>query len=165
MTDIPPGSMPPPTGGGSGYGVGGGQLAEWPDRLVSGLIDFVAPFVIVWVINFFLGFGIGSTSFDIGALFLGFAIWLLPLAWVLYQGHLAGTTGQSMGMKQSGLRLVGEQTGQPIGSQQGLVRNLLFVPGFLCCGIIVLVDNLWPLWDAKKQTLRDKIAKSVVVKG
>ncbi len=142
-----------------------GQLAEWQDRLVSGLIDFVAPFIVVSIINFFLGLGIGSTSFDIAGLFLSWAIWLLPLAWTLYQGHLAGSTGQSMGMKQSGLRLVGEQTGQPIGSQQGLVRNLLFIPGYLCCGLIVLVDSLFPLWDPKKQTLRDKIAKSVVVKN
>ncbi|MEJ7583487.1 MAG: RDD family protein [Acidimicrobiales bacterium] len=140
-----------------------GQLAEWPDRLVSGLIDFVVPFIIFQIINTVLGVGFGT--FDIGGLFLSWAIWLLPLAWTLYQGHLAGSTGQSMGMKQSGLRLVGEQTGQLIGSQQGLIRNLLFIPGYLCCGLLVVIDSLFPLWDPKKQTLRDKIAKSVVVKA
>ena len=141
-----------------------GQLAEWQDRIVSGLIDFVGPFLVVYIINFVLGFGIGSSNFSISGFIIGSVIWLVPLAWALYQGHLAGTTGQSMGMKQSGLRLVGEQTGQNIGSQQGIVRNLLFLPGYLCCGLIVLIDSLFPLWDPKKQTLRDKIAKSVVVK-
>jgi uncharacterized RDD family membrane protein YckC len=67
-------------------------------------------------------------------------------------------------MKQTGLRLVGEQTGQNIGGSQGLLRNLLFVVTGCCCGIVGLVDNLFPLWDAKKQTLRDKIGKSVVIK-
>ena len=36
----------------------------------------------------------------------------------------------------------------------------------LCCGgLLVLIDALFPLWDPKKQTLRDKIAKSVVIKA
>ena len=67
-------------------------------------------------------------------------------------------------MKQSNLRLVSETTGQPIGSQQGIVRNLLLLVGYFCCGIVVVVDALFPLWDPKKQTLRDKIAHSVVIK-
>lgn len=142
-----------------------GPLAEWQDRLVSGLIDFVAPFFVFFIINLFVGSGFTGVSFDVGKLFLSWAIWLLPLGWVLYQGHLAGSTGQSMGMKQSGLRLVGEQTGQVIGSQQGIVRNLLFLPGYFCCNILVVIDSLFPLWDPKKQTLRDKIAKSVVIKA
>ena len=31
-------------------------------------------------------------------------------------------------------------------------------------GLLVLIDSLFPLWDPKKQTIRDKIAKSVVIK-
>ncbi|CAN5498050.1 hypothetical protein BH10ACT1_BH10ACT1_42450 [soil metagenome] len=141
-----------------------GPLAEWQDRLVSGLIDWLGPYLIAYFLNIFVGVGVTGFRFSGSRLFLGWGLYLLAFAWTLYQGSLAGTTGQSMGMKQSGLRLVGEQNGQPIGSSQGIVRNLLFLPGFFCCGLLTLIDSLFPLWDPKKQTLRDKIAKSVVIK-
>ncbi len=175
MSNMPP---PPPPGGGfppppaGGFPPAGGPppgvpgpLAEWQDRLLSGVIDFFG----LWFVGQVLasignGFSIGFGS-DLGPLwYLGTLIQVAAVGWALYNGYLAGTTGQSFGMKQSGLRLVGEQTGQPIGGNQGLVRNLLFVATGCCCPIVGLVDNLFPLWDAKKQTLRDKIAKSVVVK-
>ncbi len=167
----PPPSGPPPGGGGGFPPPGGGSgpppgtpgpLAEWQDRLVSGLIDYIAPFIVAQIVSFAIGYS--PTDFGTGLL-LGWVIFLFPFGWALYMGYMAGETGQSIGMKQSGLRLVGEQTGQPIGSNQGVVRNLLLLPGFFCCGLIVIVDALFPLWDPKKQTLRDKIAKSVVIKS
>ncbi|HYI62638.1 MAG TPA: RDD family protein [Acidimicrobiales bacterium] len=169
MSNLPP---PPPPGGGFPPPAGGpppgvpGPLAEWQDRLLSGVIDFFGPWLLGWLIST-VGGGINPFSrTDLGGLYwLGSLIQLAAVGWALYNGYLAGQTGQSIGMKQSGLRLVGEQTGQPIGGNQGLVRNLLFVVSGCCCGIVGLVDNLFPLWDAKKQTLRDKIAKSVVVKS
>ena len=54
----------------------------------------------------------------------------------------------------------------PSAATRALVRNLLLVANVICCGgIILLVDALFPLWDPKKQTLRDKIGKSVVIKS
>jgi len=159
---MPPGGVPPAGGGPvmSPYG----PLAEFQDRILSGVIDFLAP----WIIGYILAsVGGAFTPFggDRGGLwFAGYGVQLLAVAWSLYNGYLAGQTGQSIGMKQSGLRCVGENTGQPIGGGQGVVRNLLWVVGGCCCGIIILVDGLFPLWDPKKQTLRDKIAHSVVVK-
>jgi uncharacterized RDD family membrane protein YckC len=162
----PGGGFPPPGGGGFQGGPGPtGQLAEWQDRLLSGVIDFFGP----WIVGYLLstvgnGFSFGYAS-DAGALWLlGSLLQVGAVGWALFNGYQAGQTGQSIGMKQTGLRLVGEQTGQPIGGQQGLVRNLLFIVTGCCCGLVGLVDNLFPLWDEKKQTLRDKIAKSVVVK-
>ncbi len=145
--------------------MGGGRLAEWPDRAVSGLIDFAGPFIVGWLLQV-IGGGINPFAGDFGGLYLiGGLIQLAAVGWGLYNGYLAGSTGQSVGMKQSGLRLVGADSGGLLGGSQGLVRNLLLVPGMLCCAPLLLVDNLWPLWDPKKQTLRDKIGKSVVIKG
>jgi uncharacterized RDD family membrane protein YckC len=133
---------------------------------VAGLIDYVGPFILANVVGGVVNAAV-STSTNLYFSPFGFLFSLLALGWALYNGYIAGQTGQSTGMKQSGLRLVGEQTGQPIGGTQGLVRNLLFLAYAICgCfGIVVLLDALWPLWDTNKQTLRDKIAKSVVVKG
>jgi len=151
--------VPPPGGGAPG------QLAEWQDRLVSGLIDYIGPFILGSALQTFSGgFVPGMGGFG-GLYFAGFGIQILTLAWALYNGYLAGTTGQSFGMKQSGLRLVSEANGQVIGGNQGLVRNLILIPGLFCCGLLTLIDALFPLWDPKKQTLRDKIAHSVVIKA
>lgn len=162
----PGGGFPPPGGqpGGPPPGVPG-PLAEWQDRLVSGLIDWVGPLILAFLLNILLS-AIVDLSTNVWFNPTGIVINLLAVAWILYNGYLAGETGQSFGMKQSGLRLVGEQTGQNIGGGQGLIRNLLFVGLALCCLVwpVVIVDTLFPLWDTKKQTLRDKIAKAVVVK-
>lgn len=159
-----------PPGGGGGYQPGGfgggapGQLAEWQDRLMSGVIDFFAPYLLGYLLQI-IGGGLNPFAPDFGVLYIiGSLLQLGTVAWALYNGYLAGSTGQSIGMKQSGLRLVSEVDGQLIGGNQGLVRNLLFIPAFCCCNILLLVDNLFPLWDPKKQTLRDKIGKSVVIK-
>jgi uncharacterized RDD family membrane protein YckC len=147
-----------------------GPLAEWQDRIVSGLIDYVVPWILFGVISAVLAFSSDDSSVVFAFNPLSFFVTLLPVAWALYMGYMAGQTGQSLGMRQSGLRLVGETTGQPIGGSQGLVRNLLFAAAWLAnclCyfgGLLVLIDSLFPLWDPKKQTLRDKIAKAVVIK-
>lgn len=70
-----------------------------------------------------------------------------------------GRTGQSVGKKAMGIKLIHEQTGQPIGALQSLLRELL-------SGIINQVfylSYLWMLWDDNKQTLHDKIIHSTVI--
>ena len=137
---------------------------------MSGLIDYVAPWVIFGIIGFFVAVASSDTSIGFTFNIPYFLISLLPVGWALYQGYLAGQTGQSMGMKQSGLRCVSETTGQPVGGSQGLVRNILFAVAWLAnclCffgWLIILIDSLFPLWDPKKQTLRDKLGKTVVIK-
>jgi hypothetical protein len=57
------------------------------------------------------------------------------------------------------IRLVSEETGQPIGMLMAFVRDICHILDSLIC----YVGWLFPLWDAKRQTLADKIVKSVVV--
>ncbi|MCC6433878.1 MAG: RDD family protein [Acidimicrobiales bacterium] len=173
----PPGATPPgggytPPGGGfsappSAYGAPGGYsapggfggtpgpLAEWQQRALGGLIDYVGPSVLLFVI-FLVTRSIA----------LYFLLWLASLAWGGYNAYLNGATGQSIGKKVVGLKVLGEQTGQVIGAGMGIVRWLIpAVIGFIpCIGFIFfIVDLLFPLWDAKKQTLHDKAVKSVVI--
>jgi uncharacterized RDD family membrane protein YckC len=57
------------------------------------------------------------------------------------------------------MKLVSEQTGQPIGALNAFLRDIChFVDGIIC-----YVGFLFPLWDAKRQTLADKIMKTVVI--
>jgi uncharacterized RDD family membrane protein YckC len=73
-----------------------------------------------------------------------------------------GTTGQSIGKGVMNIKVVGENTGQPLGTGGAFVRWLMhtFVDGAIC-----YLGFLWPLWDDKKQTWGDKVASSVVVQA
>ena len=70
-----------------------------------------------------------------------------------------GKTGQSLGKKWTGITLLSEQTGQPLGAGMTFVRGLAHFLDSLPCNI----GYLWPLWDTKRQTFADKIMNSVVV--
>ncbi|XVV13952.1 RDD family protein [Actinoplanes sp. CA-131856] len=128
--------------------------ASWIQRVGAYLIDglCVAPFSI-------LGALLGMSDGKINALYYVFA--LLGLAVTAYNRWFqGGKTGQSWGKKALGLRLVGEQTGQPIGAGLAFARDLAhFIDAIIC-----YIGFLFPLWDAKRQTLADKIVKTVVIR-
>ena len=75
--------------------------------------------------------------------------------------YLAGKTGQSWGKRALGLRLLKEQTGQPIGFGMAFVRDLAHIVDTVIC----YIGFLFPLWDAKRQTLADKMTGTIVVRG
>jgi uncharacterized RDD family membrane protein YckC len=82
---------------------------------------------------------------------IGVAIWNM----IFRQGR----TGWSIGKQVIGIRLIGENTGQPIGPGLTFVRMLAHVLDSLPC----YLGYLWPLWDAKRQTFADKIMTTVVI--
>ncbi len=79
----------------------------------------------------------------------------------LYQLYRQGTTGQTIGKKIVGIRVIREADGQYTGFGMAFVRALAhFVDGIAC-----YIGFLWPLWDDKKQTFADKMCSTVVVRG
>lgn len=96
-------------------------------------------------------------------------------AQLLYNVGLHATTGQTIGKRLVGIRLVraDEPTrspGLPAASlrwliQLGAPQALQGVPvvGFLV-GLFGLADHLWPLWDQRNQALHDKAARTLVVR-
>jgi uncharacterized RDD family membrane protein YckC len=70
-----------------------------------------------------------------------------------------GPTGQTVGKKALGIRVIDFKVGGPIGYGRGLVRTI----ARLLSGIVLFLGYLWMLWDPEKQTWHDKIAGTVVV--
>jgi uncharacterized RDD family membrane protein YckC len=88
---------------------------------------------------------------------LGVLAWLV--IW-LYNGcYLNGTTGQSWGKRALRLKLVRMADTQLIGAGAAVVRGLAHILDILTLG----VGFLLPLWDARRQTLADKVMKTIVV--
>ena len=71
--------------------------------------------------------------------------------------RMAGGAGSSIGKGVMKFKVVSEQTGQPIGFGMSIVRQLAhFLDSVIC-----YIGYLFPLWDAKRQTIADKVMKTV----
>jgi uncharacterized RDD family membrane protein YckC len=148
----PPAGYPPAGYPAAGYGQAPAvQYASWIARVGSLIIDWL-PYGVILAVG-------RAVNGEIGAVYYVFL--LIGLAyWGWNRWYTAGHSGQSLGRRALGIRLVSLTTGQPIGAGLAFGRDVLHILDLIPC----LVGFLWPLWDAQKQTFADKIVKTVVVK-
>jgi uncharacterized RDD family membrane protein YckC len=78
---------------------------------------------------------------------------------IAYYTYLEGTSGQTLGKKALGIRVVSLEGGGSIGFGRAFIRYI----GRIVSAIPLLLGYLWMLWDKEKQTWHDKFAGSVVV--
>lgn len=189
MTDQPPpGSHPPPPGGGypsqhggyvppgAGPGPSQGSYTPWLNRVVAWVIDII-PVLLVQAIAWGILAGTQETvcvtdtsEFDLGEfcatgastpgqlavaaagfVILGYVIWNF--------GYRQGTTGSSIGKSIVKFKVISEKTWQPIGFGLSIVRQV----AHLLDAVICYIGFLWPLWDAKRQTIADKVMTTVCI--
>ncbi len=143
-----------------------GYYASWGDRVIATLWDFLYAWPGLLVL--LLGVLITAVGGDmdngpvtiVGVLVMlagwGEMIWLYIRNYFLDQGR----TGWTWGKRRVGIRLIKEVDGTPVGPGMAFVRYLLHSVINQAC----YLDYLWPLWDAKKQTLTDKVLATVVIK-
>jgi uncharacterized RDD family membrane protein YckC len=126
-------------------------FAEWPQRALGWLIDGALGVVLVVVVSVLSALLHASPVLTL----------LVGLAWSFWLAMQLGQTGQTPGMRSIGLKAVGSTSGEPVGTGLALVRWLVHaVLGFLW--IPGIIDYLFPLWDARKQTIADKAVSTVV---
>ena len=94
----------------------------------------------------------------------GMIVYILAYAlvfayWIWNWGYRQGTTGQSIGKSVMKFKVISEKTGQPIGFGLSIVRQIAHIVD----GSICYIGYLFPLWDAKRQTLADKIMSTICV--
>ncbi|MEU4342921.1 RDD family protein [Nocardia sp. NPDC023852] len=72
-----------------------------------------------------------------------------------------GRTGRSLGKLVTGLRVVDPRTHRPVGAGRSFLRQLAHIADTLpgCLGF------LWPLFDARRRTVADMLANTIVVRG
>lgn len=95
---------------------------------------------------------------------VGFLVVYVPI----FVGYhtVANATGGGWGKRIMRLRIVRERDGARPGYGTGFLRAVApFFIGIvpIVGGLMRLLDYLWMLWDADKQTLHDKIAGTVVI--
>ncbi|MER5212294.1 RDD family protein [Streptomyces sp. NPDC002838] len=134
-----------------GYG-GQPPYANWGQRFLGTLVDglvIMIPYILV-AIDISAQTGFLSLIGGLGV--IGVAIWMLIQE---------GRTGQTIGKKAVGIRLVRESDGQPLGVGMAFVRRLAHFLDSLPC----YLGWLWPAWDAKRQTFADKVCSSIVIRS
>ncbi|MFE9439676.1 RDD family protein [Streptomyces sp. NPDC006602] len=134
-----------------GYGMPP-SYANWGQRFLGTLVDglvFLIPYILV-IIDVSAQTGFLSVIGALGV--IGLAIWQLIKE---------GRTGQTVGKKALGIRLVRESDGQPLGVGMAFVRRLAHFLDSLAC----YLGWLWPAWDAKRQTFADKVCSSIVIRS
>jgi len=175
-----PGSYPPPAPQSGGYPPPQGQAlptegyTPWLTRVLAFVIDAVPYAIIIGI-----GYGIeaatqetvcvsdtseynlgqfcatGNSTLGVVAFLLSVLVGLAYMVW--NYGYKQGTTGSSIGKSIMKFKVVSEQTGQPVGFGTSVVRQLAhFVDAIIC-----YVGYLFPLWDAKRQTIADKLIKTI----
>jgi len=182
---------PPPAGGGyqsppqaaTGYPppapTGAPALPQeaytpWLTRALAWLIDLIPVFIIYGIgVGLLLGtretvcitdsseYNLGefcaTGASTLGQLSIGLA-GIIVFAYAIWNfGYRQGTTGSSIGKGIMKFKVVSEKTGQPIGFGMSIVRQLAhFVDSAIC-----YIGYLFPLWDAKRQTIADKIMSTI----
>lgn len=154
------------------------SYAPWLVRVLAWIIDSI-PVVVLLAIGFGLllqtrrtdcssdstGFDVGdfctTGASTLGQVGLGAAVVgvLAYCAW--NNGYRQGVTGSSIGKSIMSVKVVGENTGQPIGFGLSIVRQLAHGVDAIVC----YIGFFFPIWDAKRQTFADKIMSTICVRA
>jgi uncharacterized RDD family membrane protein YckC len=87
---------------------------------------------------------------------------LAGLAFLLWNsGYRQGRTGQSLGKRVLGTRLVRAGSEEPVGFGRAFGRQIAHVLDAIPLGL----GYLWPLWDEQRQTFADKVCSTLVVQA
>ncbi|MCA1682402.1 MAG: RDD family protein [Actinobacteria bacterium] len=125
-------------------GPSGPRAGFWP-RFGAVLLDGI----LLSVIQFILVAALTTTG-RILSLIVGIAYF------VYFEG---GATGQTLGKRALGIRVVDANTGGPIGYPRAFVRYV----GRILSAIVIFIGYFWMIKDREKQTWHDKLAGDVVV--
>ena len=123
-----------------------GPRASFFRRLGAALIDGIMLTIVSLVLRAATGQDVGSgLTLLIGISYLGF-----------FEGS---ASGQSIGKKLLGIRVIDYRTGGPIGYGRAVLRYFARILSAIPC----LLGYFWMLWDKERQTWHDKLISDVVV--
>jgi len=128
------------------------RYASWGRRVWASTLDAIFNILLLIPVAILVGL-VRSDLSNFSGLLLSLVYFTL--------GH-GGASGQTWGKKLAGIRVVHE-SGAPIGYVRALIRWAVAIGLSILLIIPNLIDVLWPLWDSKKQALRDKAVGSIVV--
>jgi uncharacterized RDD family membrane protein YckC len=142
--------------------------ASWVSRAAAAVIDAVVGLVLPIATAALVGVSAGDAA---GAVLLLAAF---AFGWLVYapvfMARQGERNGQTPGKQVVGIRVVRE-TAEPITYGYALVREfvvkqlLIGLVGGLLLYLPLLLNYLWPLWDADNRALHDMVASTRVIRS
>jgi uncharacterized RDD family membrane protein YckC len=148
---VEPGTTPPVQPAWTPQGPSGPR-ASFGRRLVGFIIDtlvLLIAFIVVVTVA-------AEISEALGILAVFASIIGIFAYYIVLEG---GPTGQTLGKRALGIRVIDQNTGGPIGYGRSTIRLI----GRYLSQIPCYLGYFWMLWDREKQTWYDKLSSSVVV--
>jgi uncharacterized RDD family membrane protein YckC len=149
-------------------------LAPWWKRFLAFLIDTmiigVAGFIVLTVIGAAARNSDSSNTSNqpvtagqvVASIIVVFLLLMIPC--MLYFGLMNGSKrGQTLGKMALSIVVRDGRSGGPIGFWRGVGRYAITALFFLLLVVPYLIDNLSPLYDARRQAWHDRVVHSVVV--
>jgi uncharacterized RDD family membrane protein YckC len=142
------------------------ELAGWWRRVGATVIDnlilFIPTLIVYAVVTDVAGSAVGAVA-------------SIALQGVYMVRLLASPRGQTIGNRVAASRVRDALTGQALSSRQAIRRwlplavySVFELSGsslvFTLAAVVAAVDYLYPLFNARKQTLHDKLAGTIVLK-
>jgi uncharacterized RDD family membrane protein YckC len=124
---------------------GSGPRAGFWRRFAAALLDGI----LLGIVNFILEAALKGLGVALGL--------LVSLAYFTY--FEGGLTGQTLGKRALGIRVISLDDGGPIGYGRAFIRWI----GRYVSAIVILIGYFWMLWDKESQCWHDKFAGDVVV--
>jgi uncharacterized RDD family membrane protein YckC len=122
-----------------------GPRASFFQRVGAYLVDLILVAIVAGILYVIL---------DVTGYIIAIA---LSIAYFIY--FEGGATGQTIGKRVLGIRVVDYGSGGPLGYGKAFLRYI----GRIASGAICYLGYLWVIWDKEKQGWHDKIANTVVV--
>ena len=151
---VPVGWEGPPTEAGPAPGV---EFASPGSRLGGYIIDILA--IAGAVLTFgFLGLILGVLGFEVITAIVLLASVLIP---IVYFPYFWKTSGQTVGAKMMGLKVVRDKDGGPLTWGAAILRLI----GYAISGAVFYIGFIWIFFDKRKRGWFDLIAGTVVIKA
>jgi uncharacterized RDD family membrane protein YckC len=175
MPPPPPGSdwsVAPTIAPGTLVTPSGTPYASWGIRLGGFLIDAVILYVVQLIIGgalrhnntLRLHYTMHPNNGNIRHVSVSFLVFIIiAVVFLIYGTVMIGTRGQTVGMMAVGVKAI-RADGGAVHMAQALGRSVLqLIMSYTV--VLILLSDLWPLWDQKRQTLHDKAAGTVVIRS
>ena len=162
-----------------------GDYASWIQRVGGYLVDSIVVFVAATIIAAATGHHTIFNTFKIETVNgkskllpygnkLEFYLIVQGVLLLVYSiGFLASAWQATLGMRLVGIHVARASDLGTVDLRRAAVRTIVVVGVTAILQLVIrvvaviasLVDLLWPLWDARNQTVHDKIAGTVVLRG
>ena len=141
------------------------EHATFGQRLVAIIIDHIILFVIATIIA--IPFGIQAAMFSFGADLTAFWSYIASysalnfIIWILYFTYLEGKSGETIGKRAMGIKVVSEKG--KMDYTKSFIRNIIRIIDFL--PIVYILGFIVALASKNNQRIGDLAARTMVVKA